>query len=69
MSCVRIHERSLGIHIERVSCVCGVCVCESVVDCCVVVRRILNKNEKCLLVIPAACKCTSVCEEDVDSDM
>ena len=49
---------------------CVVCVC--VVDCCVVVRRILNKNEKCLLVIPAACKCTPVCEEedeDVDSDM
>ena len=40
---------------------CVVCVC--VVDCCVVVRRILNKNEKCLLVIPAACKCTPVCEE------
>jgi hypothetical protein len=43
-----------------------------VVDCCVVVRRRLDKNEKCLLVIPAACKCMPVCEEedeDVESDM
>jgi hypothetical protein len=46
--------------------------CVFVVDFCVVVRSKLNKNEKCLLVIPAACKCTPVCEEedeDVNSDM
>ncbi len=49
---------------------CVVFVC--VVDCCVIARRKVNKNEKCLLVILAACKCTPVCEEedeDVHSDM
>ncbi len=49
---------------------CVRCVC--VVDCCVIVRRKVNKKEKCLLVTPAACEYTPVCEEedeDVNSDM
>jgi hypothetical protein len=38
----------------------------------VIARRKVNKKEKCLLVIPGACKCSPVCEEedeDVHSDM
>ena len=60
----------LGIHIERVSCVCGVCGGGGLLCGCK--KNIKQKNEKCLLVIPAACKCTPVCEEedeDANSDM
>ncbi len=59
----------LGLQIERANCVCGVCVCGGLLCDC---KKQSKQNEKCLLVIPAECKCTPVCEEedeDVKSDM